>query len=68
MESPPLADAAFFKGGDLLGDFVFDNVEVFGLEAADVVTLVVGHSHVELHQHDVYVQTRRLVLGREARR
>src|SRR5580693_9354765 len=59
---------ALFKSGDLLWDFVLDDVEVVGLEAADVVALVVGNCHVELHQHHVHVQTRRLVLSREARR
>ena len=38
--------------------------EILGMKAGDVVPLVIGHGHVELHQDNVYAKMHRIVLGR----
>ena len=43
---------AFSKCGDLLRDPVLGNGEVLRTETGDVVPLLVGHGHVQLHQVD----------------
>ena len=44
---------AFGEGGDLLQDAVFEDAEIGGLQAVDVVALVVGHLKAEHHHVDL---------------
>ena len=54
------------KVAGLFGDLVFGDGEVFGLQTADVVSLVVGDGDVELHQHDADADARGVILGRRS--
>ena len=44
---------AFGEGGDLLQDAVLVDPEIAGLQAVDVVVLVVGHLEAEHHHVDL---------------
>jgi hypothetical protein len=56
--------SAFLESGNLLGELVLGDGEVFGTKAGYIVPFAIRYRHIELYQINVYPETRWLVLSR----